>query len=195
MDIQIATRSDTITPDLQRIAVQLKNRRPLMAALGKQLDIDLRKHFLDRDGEANKRGFPKKHFWRNQVAKQTALTAVTETSATVTIASPELMHKITGGIVTPKRAKALSIPISPEAYKAGSASLFPQPLTMICRPNQPALLVETGVIGKSKAWKIHYVLLKSVRHDADPRALPERAALNRSLLARAQALLDRVMHR
>lgn len=190
MEIDLITRSDSVTPDLKRIAAQLKNTRPLMAVLGKQLEIDIRKHFLARDKEPNKRGFPKRHFWRD-IAKQTALTKIEEKSAEVSVSSPELAHKITGGIVTPKRAKALSIAISPEAYKAGSASLFPKPLTMIVRPGKPPLLVETGVIGKSKVWKIHYILLKSVRHAADPRALPPQDGLNANLLARAKSYLDR----
>jgi hypothetical protein len=193
MQINIATKEDSITPHLKELAGRLQNRRPLLAALGKQLEIDLRKHFLARDSEGNKRGFPRKHFWRNQVAKHTALTSVTDTSATVTISSPELIHKIEGGVITPKRAKALSIALSPEAYKAGSASLFPRPLTFITRPGKPPLLVETGTIGKSKAWKIHYILLKSVRHAADPRALPDRGQLNQSLLARARAHIARIM--
>ena len=195
MQINLTKASDSVTPDLRRIANRLQNKRPLLAALGKQLEIDLRKHFLARDAEGNKRGFPRKHFWRNQVAKQTALTSVSDDSATVSIASPELMHKITGGVVTPKRAKALAIPLSPEAYKAGSASLFPRPLTMVIRPGRPPLLVETGLIGESTSWTLHYILLKSVKHDPDPRALPPQENINQSLLSRARAHLDRIMKR
>jgi hypothetical protein len=193
MELNLTKSSDTVTPHLRQLASRLQNKRPLLAALGKQLEIDLRKHFLKRDGEGNKRGFPRKHFWRNQVAKQTALTSVTDTSATVTIASPELIHKINGGIVTPKRAKALAIPLSPEAYKAGSARLFPRELTMISRPGKAPLLVETGIIGKSTAWKLHYILLKSVKHNPDPNALPPQRDLAASLLTRARAHVARIM--
>ena len=195
MDIRLTTSSDSITPHLRRIARQLDKTRPLMAALGKQLEVDLKKHFIARDSEGNKRGFPRKHFWKNQVAKQTALTEITDDSATVSIASPELAHKITGGIVTPKRAKALAIPLSPDAYKAGSASLFPRPLTMVNRPGRPPLLVETGLIGESTSWTLHYILLKSVKHAPDPRALPPQENINQSLLSRARAHLDRIMKR
>jgi len=193
MQIHIPKPQDTATDHLHRIAAGLANKRPLLAALGKQLEIDLRKHFLARDTEGNKRGFPSKHFWRNQVAKHTALTSITDTAATVTISSPELIHKIQGGVISPKRAKALAIPISPQAYKAGSPSLFPKPLTMVIRPGKPPLLVETGIIGKSKAWILHYILLKSVRHAPDPRALPAPGPLYQSLFARAKAHLSRIM--
>lgn len=195
MDIDLTQRTDSVTPHLRRIAGRLQNKRGLMAALGKQLEIDLRSHFLSRDSEGNKRGFPRSHFWRNQVAKHTALQTITDNSATVVISSPELAHKITGGIVTPKRAKALAIPLSPEAYKAGSARLFPRPLTMISRAGKPPLLVETGIIGKSTAWKLHYILLKSVKHKADPKALPPQAQLTSSILTRARAHLDRILQK
>jgi hypothetical protein len=193
MQIDITNPQDTITPHLRELASRLQNKRPLLAALGKQLEVDLRKHFLKRDGEGNKRGFPRRHFWRNQVAKHTALAPLTNHSATVTIASPELIHKINGGIITPKRAKALAIPISPEAYKAGSARLFPRELTMVSRPGRPPLLVETGIIGKSKAWKLHYILLRSVKHAPDPNALPPQRDLAQSLLARARTHVARIM--
>lgn len=192
--LDIRPTTDTVTADLRRIAARLQNKRPLMAALGKQLEIDLRNHFRDRDAEPNSRGFPSRHFWRG-ISRKTALTSVTNTTAIVTIASPELVHKIRGGTITPKRAGALSIPISPEAYKAGSASLFPRPLTHISRPGKPPLLVETGIIGKSTAWKLHYVLLKSVTHRPDPNALPPQDRLDRSLLSRARTIVDRMLRR
>jgi hypothetical protein len=163
-----------------------------MAALGKQLEVELRKHFQLRDREPNARNWPKRHFWR-RVKEATALTSVTESSATVSIASPELMHKVSGGTIVPKRGGALAIPISPEAYKVDRARLFPRPLTMIVRSGRPPLLVETGLIGKSKSWKLHYVLLKSVTHAADPRALPQQDKLESALLARARVVVDRLL--
>ena len=185
--------ADGITPELNRIAGEIGRPRALLAACGKELEIQLRKHFAKRDSEPNAMGFPKSHFWRNTVGRNTALTEVSDSRAVVTIASPEFAHKVYGGTITAKRGKALSIPISPEAYKAGSASLFPRPLTMVCRPNRPPLLVETGLIGKSRSWKLHYVLLKSVTQKADPKAWPEQADLERSILERARALLARIL--
>lgn len=140
-DLKISV-SDGITPELNRIAGQIKNTRPLMAALGKQLEVDLRKHFRERDAQPNARGWPKKHFWRKEVSTNTALTEVADTRAVVTIASPAFVHKVYGGTVTPKRGKALTIPLSPEAYKAGSASLFPRKL--FCPKGKRVLMDEAG---------------------------------------------------
>ena len=182
--------SDTITADLRRIATGLANKRPLMAALGKQLEIDLRAHFRMRDAEPNKRGFPRRHFWRS-ILQRTGLESVTDAKATVVISAPELIHKIEGGVVSAKRARALSIPLSAEAYKTGSASLFPRPLAMVARPGKPPLLIEPTPKG-AKPFILHYVLVASVRHDKDPRAMPPPQKIEASLLSRARAHLARV---
>jgi hypothetical protein len=185
--------ADGITPELKRIAGELRNPRQLLAVCGKEMEIQLRKHFRLRDSEGNSRGWPSRHFWAREVAANTALSEVSARRAVVSIASPAFGHKVYGGTITAKRAGALSIPLSPEAYKAGSASLFGKPLTMVNRPGKPPLLVETGLIGKSKAWKIHYVLLKSVTHAADPRAWPENGPMESAILIRARGLLARML--
>jgi len=182
---------DDITPDLNRIAAQLARPRALMADLGKTLSNDMRAHFRMRDQTPNKHGFPRHHFWSKTVRDATSLTEVTDNSATVSVASREYAHKITGGTVTPKTAKALSIPLSGEAYRVGSARLFPRPLTYIKRAGKNPLLVEIG----KRQWRLHYVLLKSVTHAPDPNAEPDWGKVSAHLLERAQAMLDRVLHR
>jgi hypothetical protein len=186
---------DEITPELRRIARQMEHPRLLMEALAKEYKAQLWLHFMKRDQQGNAQGFPRKHFWKNVVKAATAVTEVQDRRATVTVASAEFLHKLTGGKVEAKRAKALSIPISGEAYKAGSASLFPKPLTMVVRRGHAPLLVETGIIGKSKAWKLHYILLKSVTHKADPQALPNMRDVAQAILARGRAVLALVMQR
>lgn len=173
--------ADGITPELRRIAAEMKNPRKLMAGLGKQLEIELRKHFAARNQEPNSKGFPKKNFWRNEVRANTALTQVTDSKAVVSIASPAFAHKVFGGTVTPKRGKALSIPLTSAAYAAGSASLFPDKL--IRKGN--CLVDESGVA--------HYALVRRVTHKADSRAWPETSALEEALLARARAMLARIL--
>lgn len=180
MTIRIA---DGITPELNRMARQMRNPRPLMAGLGKQLEVELRSHFRQRDAQGNARGWPRRHFWKNEVSRNTALTEVTDKRAVVTIASPAFAHKVFGGTVTPKRGRALTIPLTAEAYKAGSASLFPHRLHRRGR----ALFDKQGAA--------QYALAASVTHAPDPRAWPEKAKLERSLLKRARELLARLLGR
>jgi hypothetical protein len=191
----VTTVSDNISPLLRESAARLVDARPLMAELGKELVITLRAHFQELDRKPNARGFPRRHFWSRTVRNATALTEVTNTSATVTVASPEFVHKVTGGTITAKRAKALAIPLTGEAYKAERASLFPRPLTMVVRKGRPPLLVETGTIGKNSKWTIHYVLLKSVTHRPDPNAVPKQAVIDTRLMARLQSAMARLLRK
>ena len=185
MQIEIA---DGITPQLESLSARMRRPRALMAALGKELEVQLRAHFAAKEKQGNKKKWPDRHFWAG-VRSATALTDVTDNSATVTIASPAFAHKITGGPINAPPGKALAIPLTPEAYSVDRARLFPRPLTLVCRPGKPPLLVETGKIGKSKQWKIQYVLVKSVDQDADPDAMPRQADLETALLARGEKVV------
>lgn len=91
-------------------------RRPLFAALGGALETELRKHFASRDAEPNKPRWKKTHFWARRIRRATALSSVTETSATVTIADPAMAARIKGATIVPVEAKMLAIPLVEEAY-------------------------------------------------------------------------------
>jgi hypothetical protein len=181
--------ADGITAKLESLIARTSRPRALMAALGKELEVRLRAHFADKDKKGNKKGWPSRHFWSG-VRSATARTDVTDNTATVSIASPAFAHKLSGGRIEAPPGKALGIPLTPEANSAGRARLFPRPLTMVCRPGKPPLLVETGTIGKSKAWKMHYVLVPSVDQEADPDAMPPRADLEKALVARGDQVVQ-----
>lgn len=110
---------------------------------------------------------------------------------TVRVASVEMGHRFFGGKVS-QGEKKLSIPVSPEAYKTGSASLWTgRKLTLIKRPGKPALLVDAN---NPEAWTIHYVLMSSVVHRPDSRAFPPRVkveAAARSMIVEKIGLIMR----
>jgi len=193
----------------------------LMAALGKQLEKDLRKHFRALDSKKNKMGFPPRHFWR-QVKSATLLTQVTDSRAVVSIASPAFAMKYFGGIITPKRAKALAIPRTAEAYKTGSPreadidQLDFVPIrrgklvgvlikrlqsvlkgkNMVCRPFSRAVrfsFVSGGRKGKKIDGDIQYFLVRVVVQAPDPDAWPDKATLEANLLQKARKVLARVL--
>ncbi len=71
-----------------------------------------------------------------------------------------------GGTIVPKTARALAIPVSPEAERYTRARDFPRDLTLVPRPGRAPLLVEMIGGPGSRArqrWIIHYVLKRSVR--------------------------------
>lgn len=171
-DIRVIV-ADGITPELRRIAKEVGSQK-LMKGLGKELEIQLRKHFMVRDAEPNAMGWPSKHFWREKVYTQTALSEFTDNSATVSISSPEFAHKVLGGPIRSKRGKRLSIPKTAAAYLAGSASFWPGP--------------------KSELAK-NYAFVWEVNQPADPRAWPEKSKLEDAILARARKMLLRLQNK
>jgi hypothetical protein len=162
-----------------------------MALLGKAMEVTLRGHFLARDREGNGRGWPRSHFWNRRVRANTSLTEVTPTAATVSVASPEFAHKMTGGTIRPKRGRALAIPLTAEAGKAGSPREGGMP-GLFKVPGLPFLAVTKGR-GRSRVLEIQYKLQASVTQPADPRALPDMAAVGRDMEARTAAWVARAV--
>lgn len=181
------TVNDTLTPDLRQKMQALQNRRPIMAAAGKRLEVELRAIYREIDLERpNKKGWSRKHFWNRSVANKIALTSVSPVEATVTIASPELMHKITGGTVFPKRGKTLAIPANSQAYRMGSprASGKDFQFLLLAQGNLVGALLnpETYSVGKKKGkadgkmrgGEVMFWLVRSVTHKADPSVDPSK---------------------
>lgn len=67
-----------------------------------------------------------------------------------------------GGVVRPKRAKMLAIPITKEAKRVGSprANRFPRPLFVLAKEDGPPTLAESLTDG---TVRVHYVLRREVR--------------------------------
>lgn len=67
-----------------------------------------------------------------------------------------------GGTIVPKNAKALAIPLTREAQRAGSPRDFKRPLVLLKRQGKPSLLVTTKGKGKNARLEPQYILLASV---------------------------------
>jgi hypothetical protein len=164
-------------------------RRGLYAALGGRLESVVRRHFIARNGEGNAKGWPSRQFWVKEGANKTALSEVTDHSATVSIASPAIAHKLEGGTISAKRKKYLAIPATPRAYALGSpgegrwgaGELF------LVRPKgkNPFLATKQGAGIEPQYW-----LVKSVTQAADPRTLPAEATLAAELRDEAEAFVN-----
>lgn len=78
-----------------------------------------------------------------------------------------------GGTIVPTKSKALAVPRTPEALRAGSPRRFPRPLLLIWpKGKQSGRLVEKVLKGKGKNQKpvliTHFLLLKSAEIPARP---------------------------
>ena len=181
----------------------------MSAAMGKSLEVELRAVYREINARPNKMGWPKRNFWKRNVADKIALTSVESRQATVTIASPELMHKITGGLVTAKRGKTLAIPANAEAYRMGGprASGKDFQFLLLAQGNLVGALLKPQPLslgktkgkgdGKMSGGEVMYWLVRKATHKADPSVNPALAPIRPRLLEAitkaAAAAINRVI--
>ncbi len=163
--------------------------RPIMAAAGKGVEKQLRSWFLGRDKEGNKRGWTSKHFWNREVRSNTALGEVSDAAAAVVISSPAFAQKMFGGTIKPKRGKFLALPLTADAYQAGSPREggFDDLFCVKSGKGNWFLAVHEG-----KALRLKYRLVRSVTQAADPRALPPQEELEKTVVNAAESVIRRV---
>jgi hypothetical protein len=122
---EITTLRDEATPALRKVydALAPGRRRHFLAYVAGRVAKRQRAHFRAReasgDSKRARKGWRSRHFWA-AAARATTVTAVSDSRATVTVASREVAFKARGGTVTPKRGKYLAIPLRAEAYAKGS---------------------------------------------------------------------------
>lgn len=155
------------------------NARAILARGAKAAEAVIVRHFRARPSRSD--------FFARQVDGTVNTTELTDTHAVVSVASRELAHYIDGGTVRPiPPRKALAIPISERARRAGSPSVGMIPdLFMLKRPGKPPLLCTT----EGKTLTMHYVLVKSATHVPHRDAWPT-AEIQTEAFAAMQAALD-----
>ncbi len=186
-----------LPPDLERefdAAFKLVERpAAALRELGRTLSNATRDHFDVLNKIPNARGFKKSGFWRG-IKNGTYFKDSDDSSATVAIADEtrSFYAKVHGAVITPKNAQALAIPVSEEAYgkspRAQDAS-FKDALKLIPRKGKPSILATVDADGEID--KVHYVLLKRVKINPDPHALPRDEYVFRRLFESLSDYLER----
>jgi hypothetical protein len=180
---------------LSRQAAQMRNPRALMAVLGRELANVLKKHFLERDRTPNALGGRRSHFWRD-VSKSVNNPEVDSSGLRVSVAisHPIFRHKYTGGTITAKRRRFLTIPVSSEAYGRTAATFKRETRKWL-------FFLKTaggGVLATreyGKGFTVHYLLRRSVTQKADTDALPSMFYIAAALKRRAEAFIARQLKR
>lgn len=179
------------------IIVQSEKPVAILMGAGREVANQLKKHFRakDRSG-ANKLSDRRSHFWQ-QVAQSVSNPEQTGYNAiTVTITDPRFAQKVFGGTITAKNASALTIPVEERAY-GRTAATFERETGLklfLVKTGQGSLedaILAVKENANSKAFTVEYILTKSVTQSADTTALPDKTALERAILVRAQKVLDR----
>lgn len=193
--LSINITAPDLGPEINRLQRMPSEPRRIMNAAGKQLEGDLRDHFQARNQEPNKQGFPRKNFWAG-IANKTLFSSMSLSGdeAVVTVSDPAINQKVYGGTITPKRGRALAIPLIGEAYKAGSPrALQNNFLRLLVTKAGKAFLVERETTkGKSMSFagRFWYQLVPKVTQAPDPRALPEPSYLEGSVLAAIRGVIE-----
>jgi hypothetical protein len=105
----------------------------------------------------------------SDVARAWALESFTSGGAVITNDAPFYRHKVTGGTLTPKRAKFLTIPLIPEAKGIRAAVYQQNSGNRLFRPKGKNVLMESTGNGGIRAV---YALVKSITQGPWPNALP-----------------------
>ena len=151
-------------------------------------------HFRTRQSEPRRDGFTPTGFWYaangNSVAERVREATVSGNTATVTIDSPPLAHKLAGGTITPKGGRRyLALPATDAAnlfpgMPRDNPSLRPKPFGHAPHPDggdRPAILDQSGS-------PLYWLARKAVT-PRDPRALPPDRDLARAALEAAEDAL------
>lgn len=171
----------------------MSNPRPVMAAAGREAGNRLKKHFLEKERtEPNKLGGKRTHFWR-AVSKSVSSPTLSPNGRTVRVdvTHPAYAQKVLGGVIRAKRAKALTIPLTPEAYGRSTAVFEKEmgvKLFVLSWDFGSGALA--AMIGNSV--KVEYSLRQSVKQDPDPTAMPPQKEFVEGVWARAQSVANRI---
>lgn len=174
--------TDTATPALKTKAERLARSQRRMEAIGDRVAQVLRDHFQAKNNAGNRKGWWRSNFWTDVVMNATSRTGATDRTATVSIASREFIHVLKGGVVRAKSGKNIAIPLTSEAKEKGSPREWSVPgdgqLIPIRTRRGLFLFRNLGFRGRGRTKGQHlevwYKLVASVRHVANPTALPPR---------------------
>lgn len=108
--------------------------------------------------------------WFSNIARKWFLSSSDASGAIISNPDEDgsLRHKITGGTITAKNARALTIPLVPEAHGRRAADYRSEIGELFTIPNKSALFEAVGGGGVRAV----YALCKSVTHDPWPDAIP-----------------------
>ena len=179
--------------NLGRISQLIKEPIRIFKVGGREIANQLKAHFRrkDREGKAKPR---RQHLWleiARTVQQPTVLPG--KKGVRVSVNHPLLAHKVHGGRIVAKRVKALTIPLSDEAY-GRTTDTFER------ETGKKLFLLRKGSTGQGflaaaegEGIKVHYLLRKCVDQKADQTALPAESKLRSAALNAMNRHFDRLV--
>lgn len=179
-----------------------KTRRPvaMLKVLGRRGANELKRHFRAKDRVGNRRGVGhaevggrRTHFWRQVADSVNSPVLVGDGRVRIAITHPHFAQKVYGGPITPKRAGSLTIPVHQLAHGVTTAVFQRETGIQLFRLRKKGGGMSNLLAGLTRddKFEIFYVLTGRVDQEADPEALPPRAAFNAAILEEATKFLLR----
>lgn len=172
--IAIELNSESTVGELRELLGKVRNPQGMLRTVAKRAEGMLKAHFRNRDANsANKLGGQRTNFWA-QVEK-TVFSEVDEAGgmASLGVPHPGFAQKLYGGVIRAKSARALTIPVTAEAYGKTTAEFEGATglRLFFIKPNETGLLA-TRLQG-AQGITVQYVLKASVSQEKDEEALPD----------------------
>jgi hypothetical protein len=194
MSLDFTAEVVVLTPEVRAAALAIGKPTALTRVMARQARNDLRAHFAQRHREnPNKLGGARSGFWLQVRGSVQQPVLLGKTSAVVVVEDPRLAQRVYGGVIKPKRAKVLTIPVHPQAYNRRARTIEGLVYIPMSRGETVGLLVMPASGGG--LGEVYYALRKSVRQRADFKALPNFGWLQSRVVARAESWLRRELER
>lgn len=177
-------------------------RRALTLSAAKGMVQLIQDHLVDYDqAHPNKHSWPRSNFVRSLLDDVEVNEASVDADGATIAAAPELLHKVDGGSVSPRRGKYLAIPARGAAYSAGSPGEGRTPPLTVLMSNKGGIrravalaLVDGGPkVAYARAgldadiW--YWLTAGPVTHAGDPDLLPAESELQEA----ARSGIDEVL--
>jgi hypothetical protein len=198
--ITVRIAKDEITPDLRRLLKSVTPGGPLGKVLGRACANELRRHFRTLNSQrANKLGGKRTNFY-SRVAEAVQNPQPRAGGISVAISHPHIAQRLYGGTITPRKKKALAIPVHKSAHGV-MARIYPGTLAFIPAKGgtTKGYLVQGIEVpikrGKRKGGKrivpkpggaMIYVLKGAITQRADKTVLPPTAKMAEALTRAAR---------
>lgn len=189
----VITVQDLATPRVRSLIARLGNRRDLHERMGMGASNLVKRHFLGKNREPNKKGWRKTGFFGREGFKKTRLESADGDGATVAVASPALALRYHGGTVR-KGSGFFGIPLREENAGKYAGKFIEERGGLkgggLFFRRSGAGRLYLAERDKGGALRIHYFFVKQTTHRADPTVLPSEQEMQRTIRAEADIYLE-----
>jgi hypothetical protein len=186
---------DLATKPLHDLANRLVNRKDLHERMGAGAAALVKQHFLARNQEPNKKGWPKTGFFGTEGFKKTRLESADAAGATVTVASKPMAKRYHGGTITGK--PWLGIPLHAGVYGSYARKFIESRGGMegsglfFRRSGAGRLFLGERTVGGRLS--LHFLFVRRVNLRADATVLPNENDLRTTVSQEAEQYLREVL--